>query len=251
MKRWSDAGGRSRRSGISASAYDRAKDAGNRAAEAKALRLLGDLSRIRGDVEEGRPFLEQALEIAREIGDRVEEAEGLRSHGLADLFQGKLESAPIWFRQALARYRDLDDRRGQAWSLVNLGWVDLLLGKLDTANASLEEALQIFGDLGDAEGAGWCLGLRAWVLLFEGRLKDAADLVRQIESAIVQEQSRDARGMGGFGWAIGRVLLAFVALDSARLTEAQELPGKGSRCSRNPMRSGVSRWRGSRSGSRR
>jgi class 3 adenylate cyclase/tetratricopeptide (TPR) repeat protein len=208
-------------------AYERAKQTGNRASEAKALRLLGDLSRIRGDVEDSRALLEQALEIAREIGDRVEEAEGLRSHGLADLFQGRLESAPIWFRQALARYRDLDDRRGQAWSLVNLGWVDLLLGKLETANASLEEALQLFGELGDAEGAGWCLGLRAWVLLFEGRLKDAADLVRQIESAIVQEQSPGRRGMGGFGWAIGRVLLAFVALDSARLAESQEYARQG------------------------
>ncbi|HJR18704.1 MAG TPA: adenylate/guanylate cyclase domain-containing protein [Actinomycetota bacterium] len=200
-----------------------ARDTRNRAAEAKALRLLGDLSRIRGDVDDGRAMLEQALEIAREIGDRLEEAEGLRSHGLADLFQGKLESAPLWFRQALARYRDLDDRRGQAWSLVNLGWVDLLLGRLETANASLEEALQIFGDLGDTEGVGWCLGLRAWVLLFEGRLADAAALERQIEAAVVQDLARAPRGMGGFGWAIGRVLLAFVALDSARIAECQQL----------------------------
>jgi class 3 adenylate cyclase/tetratricopeptide (TPR) repeat protein len=204
-------------------ALQHSRDVGERPAEAKALRLLGDLSRIRGDIDDARGLLEQALEIAREIGDRLEEAEGLRSHGLADLFQGKLESAPIWFRQALARYRDLDDRRGQAWCLVNLGWVDLLLGKLETANASLEEALQIFGDLGDAEGAGWCLGLRAWVLLFEGRLADAAELERQIESAIVQDLHRTPRGMGGFGWAIGRVLLAFVALDSGRLAECREL----------------------------
>ncbi|MGH2728348.1 MAG: tetratricopeptide repeat protein, partial [Actinomycetota bacterium] len=206
---------------------DRAKSTGARKAEAKALRLLGDLSRIRGDVDEGRSLLEQALEIAREIGDRQEEAEGLRSHGLADLFQGRLESAPIWFRQALARYRDLDDRRGQGWCLVNLGWVDLLLGKLDSANASLEEALQIFSELGDAEGAGWSLGLRAWVLLFEGRLADAAMLERQIESAVVQDRQRAPRGMGGFGWAIGRVLLAFVSLGSARLNETIELSRQG------------------------
>jgi tetratricopeptide (TPR) repeat protein len=65
------------------------------------------------------------------------------------------------------------------------------------------------------------------VLLFEGRLADAAALVRQIETAIVQEQTATRRGMGGFGWAIGRVLLAFVALDSAKLAECQELARQG------------------------
>ena len=208
-------------------ALDGSRATGNRGAEAKSLRLLGDLSRIRGDVDEGRAHLEQALEIAREIGDRHEEAEGLRSHGLADLFQGKLESAPIWFRQALARYRELNDSRGAAWSLVNLGWVDLLLGRLPEANASLEEAVGIFGGLGDAEGVGWCLGLRAWVLLFEGKLSDAEALERQIESAVTQDVYRAPRGMGGFGWAIGRVLLSFIALDRGHLEECQDLARQG------------------------
>jgi tetratricopeptide (TPR) repeat protein len=208
-------------------ALEGARSAADRKSEAKALRLLGDLSRIRGDMDDARGFLEQALEIAREIGDHHEEAEGLRSHGLADLFQGKLESAPIWFRQALARYRDLGDRRGQAWSLVNLGWVDLLLGRLADATASLEEGITIFGEIGDAEGVGWCLGLRAWVLLFEGKLSEAEALERQIESMITATPTTAPRGMGGFGWAIGRVLLAIIAMDRARLDESETLARQG------------------------
>ena len=208
-------------------ALERTRASQDRVSEAKVLRLLGDLSRIRGDMDEARAFLEQGLEIAREIGDRHEEAEGLRSHGLADLFQGKLESAPIWFRQALARYRDLGDRRGQAWCLVNLGWVDLLLGRLEDATASLQEGLETFGEIGDAEGVGWCLGLRAWVLLFEGKLTEAEALERQIEGMVTVAPTSAPRGMGGFGWAIGRVLLAFVAMDRARFAEAEELARQG------------------------
>jgi class 3 adenylate cyclase len=201
-------------------ALEGARRLGDRRAEAKALRLLGDLLRIRGEVEEGRRLLERALELARALGDRAEEADGLRSHGLADLFQGRLAQAPIWFRQALARYRELGDRRGEAWSLVNLAWVDLLLGRLDAATASLEEALPIFSAMGDAEGIGWCLGLRAWALLFEGRLAEAEAEERRIQAMLAVPVGA-RRGLGGFGWAIGQVLLAFVALDRARLAEAE------------------------------
>ena len=199
----------------------------DRASQAKALRLLGDLSRMRGDIDGGRVLIDQALDLAHEIGDPREEAEGLRSHGLSDLFQGKLVSAPEWFERSRARFRELGDRRGEAWNLVNLAWVDLLLGKLDEANGFLEEGLQVFSDLGDAEGAGWCLGLRAWVLLFQGKLADAEALQHQIDGMIVQSMRPTPRGMGSFGWAIGRVCLAFIALDRAQLAKTIELSEQG------------------------
>jgi tetratricopeptide (TPR) repeat protein len=172
-------------------------------------------------------LLAEALEIARDIGDRQEEAEGLRSHGLSELFQGRLESAPIWFRRSMQRFQELGDRRGVAWNLVNLAWADLLLGRLDEANGFLSEGLEIFSDLGDAEGAGWCLGLRAWVLVFQGKLAEAEALQHQIDGMIVQAMRPTPRGMGSFGWAIGRVCLAFIALDRVRLAETIELAEQG------------------------
>jgi tetratricopeptide (TPR) repeat protein len=204
-------------------ALDTGRRIGDRKAEGKALRLLGDLLRIRGDVDEGRKLLQQALDIAREVGDPIEEAEGLRSHGLADLFQGRLDTAPVWFRQSLARFRDLGDRRGEGWNLVNLAWVDLLLGRLDEAMGFLDEGVGIFGEIADSEGVGWCLGLRAWVLLFQGKLSEAEALQRQIDALIVQSMRPTPRGMGSFGWAIGRICLAFIAQDRAHLADAEEL----------------------------
>ena len=208
-------------------ALEAARRSGDRKAEAKALRLLGDLHRMRGEIDVGRPLVARALEISREIGDRHEEAEGLRSHGLSDLFQGRLESATIWFRRALAHYRELDDRRGQGWSLNNLAWVDLLTGNLDSAMESLDEGAQIFGEIGDMEGIGWCLGLRVWVLLFQGKLTEAETLQEQIDSMIAQAMRPTPRGMGSFGFAIGRTARAFIALDRARLAESEQFARQG------------------------
>jgi len=182
---------------------------------------------MRGDIDDGRRLLVEALEIAREVGDRLEEAEGLRSHGLSDLFQGRLSSAPVWFRNSMQRFEELGDRRGVGWNLVNLGWADLLLGQLDEAMDFLSQGIEIFSDLGDAEGAGWCLGLRAWVLLFQGKLSEAEALQHQIDGLIVQSMRPTPRGMGSFGWAIGRVCLAFIALDRVRLAETIELARQG------------------------
>jgi tetratricopeptide (TPR) repeat protein len=200
-----------------------AREIGERKAEAKALRLLGDLNRMRGDLDEGRKLLADGLEIAREVGDPREEAEGLRSHGLSDLFAGRLESAPIWFRRSLAKFRDLGDRRGEAWNLVNLAWADLLLGRLEEANGFLSDALGIFSDLGDGEGAGWCLGLRAWVLLFQGKYRESEALQNQIDGMIMQSVRPTPRGLGSFGWAIGRVCLSFIALDRAQFGKTIDL----------------------------
>jgi class 3 adenylate cyclase/tetratricopeptide (TPR) repeat protein len=208
-------------------ALDVARRLGDRKAEAKALRLLGDLMRMRGDTEQGRKHLADALEIAREVGDPLEEAEGLRSHGLSDLFQGRLSSAVIWFRRSMQRFEELGDRRGVGWNLVNLAWADLLLGQLEEANGFLSQGIEIFSELGDAEGVGWCLGLRAWVLLFQGKLAEAEALQHQIDGMIMQSMRPTPRGMGSFGWAIGRVCLSFIALDRARLGQSIELARQG------------------------
>jgi len=171
--------------------------------------------------------LAEGLEIAREITDPQEEAEGMRSHGLSDLFQGRLESATTWFRDSLARFRDLGDKRGEGWSLVNLAWVHLLLGKLDDSMNELEEGSTIFGQIGDTEGVGWCLGLRVWVLLFQGKLSEAEALQSQIDGFITEAMRPTPRGMGSFGWGIGRVARSFIAIDRARFAEAEELARQG------------------------
>ena len=199
-----------------------ARALGDRMVEGKALRLLGDLARIRGDLGLARPRLEQALQIARDTGNAHEEAEGLRSHGLLDMFDGRILAAPMWFRQALSRARELGDLRAVGWSLQNLGWANLLLGRVDESLSALDEGAEVFGGIGDLEGVGWCMGLRSWGLLFRGQLDEADTLASQlIELAASTEQT--SGGMGGMGVQVERVLRAIVAAYRLRFSDALTL----------------------------
>ncbi|MBI4728657.1 MAG: AAA family ATPase [Acidobacteria bacterium] len=204
-------------------ALDDARRAEDLRLEGKALRLLGDLLRMKGEVDRARPHLERALEIAKEMGDAPEEVEGLRSHGLADLFQGRLSAAALWFRQSLARSRDIGDRRAEGWSLQNLAWANMELGRLDEAMVSADEAAAVFAGLGDIEGVGWSAGLRAWILVFQGKLSEANETEVRLEEALSAAGQVSAAGLAGFGIAIGRVLRSIIALSQARLGEAEAL----------------------------
>jgi len=196
-----------------------ARRLGERAVEAKALRLLGDLYRMRGQVERAREPLERALAIAKEVGDAREEAEGLRSHGLLDLHRGRWSSAALWFRQALARYRHpmLADPRGEGWSLQNLGWASLLLGRYDEAVQYLREGEEVFGALEDVEGAGWCMSLRSWVLLMSGDLAEAEAIAAMLEDVLSVERPDG----GSFELDAQRIMRAAVAALHGRFADAE------------------------------
>lgn len=195
-----------------------------RAVEAKALRLLGDLYRMRGQHTRAREPLERALAIAKEIGDAREEAEGLRSHGLLDLHRGRWSSAALWFRQALARYRHpmLADPRGEGWSLQNLGWANLLLGRYDEATQYLREGEEVFGALEDIEGAGWCMALRSWVLLMSGDLAEADAIAAMLEEVLSIERPDS----GAFELDAQRIMRATVAALQGRFTDAEAFANK-------------------------
>lgn len=194
--------------------------AGDRAAEAKALRLLGDSFRMRGDMPRARENIQRALDIAKEAGAEREEAEGLRSNGLLDLMQGRWSSSTLWFRQALARYRELEDARGEGWSLQNLGWASMLMGRLDDALQYLNDGEAVFDAMGDQEGAGWCIGMRGWVHLMRGELGLARDVADHLERRLTIDHPEYAAS-AGFVLELQRILRAYVLVLLGRFADAE------------------------------
>ena len=197
-----------------------ARRLGDRATEGRALRLLGDSLRMRGDFEGAREPIQKAWEIARLVGDQREEAEGLRSQGLLAMAEGQWSSSEKWFGDALERYRALGDRRGEGWALQNLGWASMLMGKGDEALAYLQDGERVFADMGDEEGVGWCVGIGGWVLLLRGEVGRAGEIAERLEHQLRVHSTEYARNVG-FALDLQRILLAYVSVLRAHFAEAE------------------------------
>jgi predicted ATPase/DNA-binding SARP family transcriptional activator len=112
---------------------------------------------IRGHLNEGRQWLQKALEKAH--GMRTElYARVLNGAGRLACEQGDYATARAIHEETLKIYRELNDRRGIASQFVNLGVVASYQGKHQLACLLYEQALPIFQELGNKWGMANVLG---------------------------------------------------------------------------------------------
>ena len=115
------------------------------------LRLAGVLFRfwsIRGELSEGRRWLEQALQRDADIAPAVR-AKALFAAGYTALGQGDFAEAIRHFEASLELARQLRDDVAIAGCLVQLGWLRLAQGESEQAVALSEESLERARRLGD------------------------------------------------------------------------------------------------------
>ncbi len=178
-----------------------AAQAGDRAAEAAALTMLGAAEAAQGRLRQATSHLEQALALSREDGDRIGEARALANLGLADYCQGRYQQSAGHHRNALAIYLEVCDRAGEARELHALGVVDLRQGCYEQAAGHLRRSLALFRDVGLRSGEAQVLGDLGELELRQGHYVQAADhlrrslrLGREIGSPLCQ-----ARALAGLG----------------------------------------------------
>jgi non-specific serine/threonine protein kinase len=109
------------------------------------LRLAGALSAywlVRGQHEEARGWLEQALEHAARCAPHLRALALRRLGGSVNYLGGHVEARAL-FREALVLHKKLGDDDGVARCLNNLGCVALDEGDLDEATGLFEEALAL------------------------------------------------------------------------------------------------------------
>ncbi len=139
---------RSRRSADKALAF--ARQTGDRAAEARALRLIGvSLSRLKPGPEV-LPWYEQALAIFEAEGMDAERGAILLDLGLARLSfledpAGALDS----FQAAYEVFSTRGDKRGMARALGNAGRQLYALGRITEAQDHYLRAIALFDEMGD------------------------------------------------------------------------------------------------------
>jgi len=133
-------------------AVDAARQAGDDAAQALALRGLGEAFAQLGSPEDARSHLEDALQLYGRLSDRAGQAKCECGMGRLCESQGDHERALYHARNALRLYRATGDLAGQAVALNGIGWDYALLGHNDRALSHCNKALELHRETGDRFG---------------------------------------------------------------------------------------------------
>jgi predicted ATPase/DNA-binding CsgD family transcriptional regulator len=133
--------------------------ADRRAARAEGLEVAGRLAVLQGQIDVGRPLLEEALAAATEAGETTWRAHALHGLALASAFWGEPAAALPLLEEALALHREGTDPFGVPLALVQLATVHATLGDPDRAMAHAEECIA----LSEAVSERWCAAMARWV----------------------------------------------------------------------------------------
>jgi tetratricopeptide (TPR) repeat protein/transcriptional regulator with XRE-family HTH domain len=124
-------------------------EVGDQPGQAYALDQLGVVRQWAGDYAASAACRQRALALARTSGDRLAEAAALHHLSLIQGLTGQWAAATTGVKQALALVRELGHRSGEFDMLHTLGCLQRETGHYPAAAASLEQALDMRRELGD------------------------------------------------------------------------------------------------------
>lgn len=173
---------------------------------ARALAGAGRLAALQGDGTSARALLRESLQLAESLHDSTATARALSHLGVVALVEGDGQEAQALEERSLALYREFDDLRGSADATLNLGWATVLLGNLERAEAFFIEGLEQSRVVGAKRTAAYAMSGLAWVKL---KRHDAAGAAALVSAALT------AAG------EVGRSRAPWVAVTIAALVSAQ------------------------------
>lgn len=187
-----------------------------RLARAAGLEVAGRLAVLQGEIDVGRPLLQEAL--AASAGDATWRANALHGLALASVFWGEPAAAVPLLEDALALHREGVDPFGVPLALVQLATVHATLGEADRAMAYAEECVA----LSEAASERWCAALARWVeALVQWRLARGARARTYARDVLrLKEPFGDRMGM-----AMSVEVVAWAESDAGRSAEAARLLG--------------------------
>jgi predicted ATPase/DNA-binding CsgD family transcriptional regulator len=187
-------------------------------ARAAGLEVAGRLAVLQGEIDVGRPLLEEALATATAAGNGTWRAHALHGLALASAFWGEPAAAVPLLEEALALHREGTDPFGVPLALVQLATVHATLGDSDRAMAYAEECIA----LSDAASERWCAALARWVeALVQWRLGRGARARTHARDVLrLKEPFGDRMGM-----AMSVEVVAWVESEVGHSAEAARLLG--------------------------
>jgi len=130
----------------------------------------------RGDLSEGRAWLEQALAGSSGGASAIRAAALFALSGYV-FVQGDYRRGMALSEDAVALYRVLGDRQGIGWALTNLGTILQDLGEYPRATMVLTEGLDLFQKLSDRSGMANALDRLGDVARDQGEMGRASELL--------------------------------------------------------------------------
>ncbi len=118
----------------------------------KALSVAGRLAFEQRDLGAAQAFYEEGLALAQESADPTQIASLLNNLGNVAWAQADVGRAGDLYDQVLALHRQQQDKRGIARVLNNLGLVAMRLRQYERAAQLMEESALLTEDLGDQQG---------------------------------------------------------------------------------------------------
>ena len=194
---------------------------GNGPGEANAMHQLGTVLYIIGDREAAREYIEKALTIRRELGNLRGEADSLNN--LVAVYHGLNDfvQAMNCGEQSLAIFQAMGNRRDEAIALNNLGAMKHTLGDFATARDYHERALAISRTLSDRQGESVAANNLGWVL---HHLGDEAAARHYCQRALdIRVAIGDKRGQGYSLSYLGVVLEGLGKLEEAATAHQKAL----------------------------
>jgi tetratricopeptide (TPR) repeat protein len=192
----------------------RARESGERVAEANALRLLAAISGEQENATASHQFNEQSLRLHRSLGDRRGEATDLNNLGDAEMRLGNYPAAATWLEQSLQLARALGHLRGECVALANLALVEHSRGDHEQAVAHGRASVEIARTIDAPELVAFALNAFGHALAALQRHAEAAEsydaalaLFREMGTLNIATESRAG---------LARVKLAEGKVDEAR-----------------------------------
>jgi predicted ATPase/DNA-binding CsgD family transcriptional regulator/tetratricopeptide (TPR) repeat protein len=174
---------------------------------AKALFAAAQLAHFQGDDSQAETLLEESLTLYRELQDIAGVAFSLHFLGRVARTRGNLVAARSLYKEALALWKELGDKKQIAYSLEILAMLDNLQGKYTRAHALCEESLAIQRELGNKVGISDVLLQLAWnIFLSQGHLATVHSLIG--ESLVLSKEMGDKRGNADCCYLSGHIALS-------------------------------------------
>jgi DNA-binding SARP family transcriptional activator/predicted ATPase len=150
------------------------QDLKDRRQAARVLADLGNLTRVSGNLEQARSYLEESLRIQEETDLSPEKIHTLTVLGLYALRTGELADSVPHLEEAIRLARAVKDRDRLAGALEARGMACLYLGSFQQAQAFFHQSLEIRSELGQLAYISAVPSFIAYAQLHQGLWRQAA-----------------------------------------------------------------------------